>query len=203
MSLEYNTTQALGNYIVDDIGAIVAKVRETWVTADSTLITADSTRLTADGGSAPYYMYGHKLEVAKDLLKKDKTYQKYPLVYLVMDFPETKQNRILSCTLNIGLIAFTKQEYNASQRYQNVFKPVLYPLYRKFMEELFKSDLFFWDGKDDQVTPEHTKIDRLFWGVDGEQNQTGQKKNSKYIFNQDPLDCIEIVGLKLNQSIKN
>jgi hypothetical protein len=202
MSLEYNQIEQPGNFIVDDIGTIVSRVREKWVSADSTLITADSTAFTADGGSAPYYSYGHKLEVAKDLLKKNKTFQKYPLVFLVMDFPETKHDRILSCTLNIGLLAFTQPEHNASQRYAATFKPILYPLYKMFLDELYKSGLFFWDGIEDQVMPEHTKIDRPFWGTGGEQTQVGQKKNEKYIFN-DPLDCIEIVGLKLNQSIKN
>jgi hypothetical protein len=67
---------------------------------------------------------------------------------------------------------------------------------------LYKSGLFFWDGKDDQIMPEHTKIDRPFWGVDGEVNQTGQKKNTRHIFNNDPLDCIEIVNLKLSQHLK-
>ena len=195
MSLEFKTVQTPGNYIVSDIGTVVSKVREKWISADSTLITADSSNLTADGASAPYYMYGHKLEVANRLLKKNQKFQKYPLVFLAMDFPEVKEAGILKCTLNIGLIEFTKKEYNAQDRYTNVFEPVLYPLYRKFLDELFKSD-FFWDGKDDQQVPPHTKIDRPFWGTEG------QQKNDKYIFN-DALDCIELVGLKLNQSIKN
>lgn len=202
MSLEFNHPDAALNYIVDDIGTIVSRIRERWVTADNTIITADNSNLTVDGGSAPYYMYGHKLEVANRLLKKNRSFQKYPLVFLVMDFPEENKDRILKCTLNIGLIASTKPEYNASERYTNVFKPVLYPLYKMFLEQLFESGLFFWDGKEDQQNPEHTKIDRPFWGTGGEQNQVGQKKNEKYIFN-DPLDCIELVGLKLNQSIKN
>jgi hypothetical protein len=196
MSLEFNQAPGPGNYIVDDIGEVVAKIRERWITADNTIITADNSNLTADGASAPYYMYGHKLEVAKRLLKKNKTFQKYPLVYLVMDFPEVKANGILSCTLNIGLLAHTTPERNAAQRYTSVFKPTLYPLYRMFLEELFNTSLFFWDGKEDQKVPEHTKIDRPFWGTIGEQ------KNEKYIF-ADHLDCIELVGLKLNQSIKN
>jgi hypothetical protein len=202
MSLEFNQTIQPANYIVDDIGAIVAKIRENWITADSTLIRADSMQITADGGSAPFYAYGHQLEVAKELLKKNKAFNKYPLVYLVTDFPVVKKDRILTCTLNIGLLSLSKPDRNASQRMELVMKPVLYPLYRRFLEELDKSGLFFWDGQEDQVTPEHTQIDRLFWGTGGEQNQTSQKKNEKYIFN-DPLDCIEIVGLKLNQSIKN
>lgn len=202
MSLEFNSYGTPGNYIVDDIGTIVSRVRERWITFDNTNVTWDSTEITFDGGKAPFYAYGHKLEVAKALAKKNKVSQKYPIVFLVMDFPEEKARGILTATLNIGLITYTKEHYNAQERYTEVFKKHLYRLYDMFFEELFKSGLFFWDGKDDQIMPEHTKIDRPFWGTDGEQNQTGQKKNSKYIFNTDPLDCIEIVNLRLSQAIK-
>jgi hypothetical protein len=187
------------NYIVDDIGKVVAAIRETWITADNTVISADNSVLTADGSKAPYYMYGHKLEVANRLLLKNKVFQKYPLFFLVMDFPERKANGIISVTLNIGIIHFTKKEYNAEQRMANVFKPILYPLYNRFLEELRNTGLFMWEGNQDE--PEHTKIDRMFWGTGGEQNQTGQKKNEKNIFN-DPLDIVELVDLKLNQTIK-
>jgi hypothetical protein len=205
MSLEFNEAITPGNYVVDDIGAIVSKIRERWITADTTRIKASSTRVRTDGSGAPYFEYGHKLEVAKKLMlsSKSQSFQKYPMVYLVMDFPETKTKGVLTCTLNIGLIAFTKEDYPVATRYTEVFKKTLYPLYHKFFEELFQSGLFFWDGKENQVWPDHTKIDRPFWGNDGEQSQTGQKKNKGYIFNADALDCIEIVGLKLNQHIKS
>lgn len=203
MSLEFKTAPATrGNFIVDDIGAIVAKVRERWITADNTTIKASNTRITADGGSAPYYMYGHKLEIAREILKRTQTYMKYPLFILVMDFPEVKQNGILTCTLNIGIVAHTNKDYTAQARYTNVFKTTLYPLYERFFEALHTSGLFIWEGKGDLLMPEHTKIDRPFWGTGGEGNQTGQKKNAKSNFTDDPLDCIEIVGLKLSQQIK-
>lgn len=194
MSLEFASPDTALNYIVDDIGTVVARVRANWLTADNTDITADNSNITVDGNGAPYYMYGHKLEVAQRIFKKNQSFKKFPLVFLVMDFPEEKHDGILTCTLNIGLIHKSKEDYNAEQRYTNVFKTVLYPLYTKFLQELDASGLFTWD-KENQLVPEHTKIDRPFWGTEG------KMKNDKYIFD-DPIDCIEIVGLKLNQSIK-
>jgi len=197
MSLEFNTQNREGNYIVDDIGKIVAMVRENWITMDSTLITMDSDVITVDGGKAPYYMYGHTIEVANRLLTKNKKFQKYPLVILVMDTPEEKDNGIVKFNLNIGLVAHTKPDYITDKRYEQVFKPILYPLYEKFMQAIKDSGLFFWEG--DQSQPPHTKIDRPYWGTGGQGNQTAQKKNEKYIFN-DELDCIEIVNLRINQT---
>lgn len=181
--------------IVDDIGLIVQKVRDTYNTADSTLITADSTTITADGsGGQPYYLYGHRIEIANRLLEKDKDIyfkdQKYPLIALRMDIPEQVDGDVIHYTLNIAILAKTEKNYHSEERYEKVVVPILLPLYEEFMKRLRYAGIFMWTGN--LKNPPHTKIDRLFWGI------TSSEGNTKYIFN-DPLDGIEIVDLKLTK----
>lgn len=163
------------NYVVDDIGAVIARLR------------------TVENGQ-PYYLYGPNLEVAKELVKKDTAQKgKYPLFVLNMPFPEKKENGLIFLTLNIAIVAFTKMDYRASDRYDKVIKPILYPLYEAFIVELRKSGLFQWERIGGE--PSHTKIDRPFWGTQYSQG------NKAHIFN-DPLDAIEILDLKITQKIK-
>lgn len=150
-----------------------------------------------DTNELPYYMYGHRLEIANRLLEKEQDkifkYKKYPLIALRMDFPEDVYDGLWHFDLNIVLLAFTDKNYNTEERYEKVFKPVLYPLYQAFLKQIKDSGLFMWDGA--QNVPPHTKVDRPFWGIEE------REKNSKYIFN-DPLDGIELINLRLNQIVK-
>src|SRR5574343_185211 len=136
----------------------------------------------------PYFMYGHRMEIANRLLEKDKDriykYQKYPLVALRLPITETISEGIIEASLNIAFLEFTDKNYIASERYQNVISPVLFPIYSDFMTALR-------DHKEVlNVDLEYEKTDRLFWGVsEGE-------GNVKYIFN-DPLDGIELTNLKI------
>jgi len=168
----------VSNIIVDDIGTVVAAMQT---------------------GGVPYYMYGHRLEISNRLTEKGKgkslKYQKYPLVALRMDFAEDLEGDVIHLKLNIAFIASTEKEYTTEQRYNNVFKPVLYPLYESFLEKLRFSGLFTWPAADG-LNPRHTKFDRPFWGT-----IQGIEGTDKYIFN-DPLDAIEIVDLQINKNIK-
>jgi hypothetical protein len=190
----------MSRYIVDDIGAVVTRMRGL---NDYNYGTGMATYLTNNGVSsanqllAPFYMYGHRKEIANRLRAKnaDKVYmyQKYPLIALRMDIPEPYVNDMAELNLNIVILAYTDKNWNAEERMTNVFKPVLYPMYDRFFKELRKSGLFFWQ---DSVIPNHTKVDRPFWGIE---NSEG---NSKYIFS-DPLDAIEIIDLKIKKNFKN
>ena len=139
---------------------------------------------------APYFMFGHRVEIANRLLEKDKDsvykYQKYPLIALRLPITETvKNNDLVEVSLNIAILEFTNKNYRAFDRYENVLKPILRPLYKSFTESLMKNSGTYTLG-----IPEHDKIDRLFYGVDGLEG------NQSYIFN-DPLDGIELLNLKL------
>lgn len=150
-------------------------------------------------GETPYYMYGHRLELANRLLDKedDKVlkYKKYPLVALRMDFSELNDpGKLVEYNLNIAFVTLTEEKYNAEERYTNVIKPILYPLVDLFFAKLGKVGLFTWDSKGID-RPRYTKIDRPYWGI------SGLESNEKNIFN-DPLDAVELVDLKIRSTNK-
>lgn len=174
-------------YIVDDIGSVVAKMRPTVPPVDP----------QAPGAGAPYYMYGHRLEVANILKSKGtdsvRALQRYPLIVLNMDVAERIEGDMVRYNLNIGIFTITDKKYRAEERYENIFKPVLYPLYDSFFTQLKNIGLFSWSGN--QALPKHLKIDRPFWG------KTGIEGNEAELFN-DPIDAIEILNLEVSQRIK-
>jgi hypothetical protein len=164
--------------VVDDIGAIVAEMR------------------SRNGSDTPYYLYGHRKEIANKLLARNKdkmfTFQRYPLIALRMDFAEDRSEGMIRLNLNLGIFAFTDMNYDAAKRYEVNFKPILYPLYDLFFEVLRESELFTWPG--DLDNPPHTKIDRPYWGIEEREG------NVRNIFN-DPIDAIEILNLRVNQEV--
>lgn len=186
------------NFIVDDIGTVVEAMRPVDVSYGQDMVDYMSTNHpSSDTELMPFYLYGHRLEIANRLKEKEKDlvfkYQKYPLVALRLPVIEDVSDGVWHFTLNIAILTFTQKNYNSEQRYENVFKPVLYPLYERFLGEIKNSGLFMWP--DDQEYPEHQKVDRLFWGTEYSEG------NEKHIFN-DPIDAIEIMGLKLNRRVK-
>lgn len=185
------------NLAVKDIGTVVAAMREKWITADNSYLTSDSDIVTADGGAAPFYTYGHRLEIARGLVEKGKDmvnkFKKYPLIALNMPFPEVKVNGIVQLTLNIGIITSTGKNLRTSKRFDEAFTKTLIPLYELFFEELRNSGLFFWP--DHQSMPPHTEFKRPYWGTEFSE---GSERN---IFD-DPIDAIEITDLKINQDVR-
>jgi len=172
------------SYIVDDIGVVVAALRETTIAPN------------APGANAPYYMYGHPLYLANKLKEKTKDnilkYQKYPLIALRLDATEDRRGDITDYNLNLYIVNKTEINYTSEQRYTQVFKTILFPIYKRFLVSLRESNLFMW-GKD-QLEPPHTKIDRPFWGTPPSPAAQG---TVKYIFD-DPLDAIEILNLQIS-----
>lgn len=180
---------AAGNFIVRDIGAVVEIMRGPVFSEEF----SSEFRL-----EIPFYKYGHRVEIAKRLDEQnrdtDKKNKKYPLIALRLDTTEKVYDGIWHFNLNIAIANWTDKNYNAEQRYDQVFEPVLYPLYLRFLEALRQSGLFFWPEEHGKIPP-HEKIDRLFWGT------AGSEGNEKKLFS-DPLDAIEIIGLQLNQELK-
>ncbi|RLD32322.1 MAG: hypothetical protein DRI83_11075 [Bacteroidetes bacterium] len=182
----------------DDLGGILAdpvvfgQFQAINVTADSFDIVSETAIPSVGGWKSlePFFMFGHRQEISNRLLMKDKDrvykYQKYPLFVLRLDFPEdVTSDHVHEVTLNMAIMDSTDKNYRAPERYEKVFHPILMPLYFDFIEKLQASSETMGTGY-----PEHTKIDRPFWGVD----ESG--RNVKYIFS-DPLDAIELQNLKL------
>jgi hypothetical protein len=144
-------------------------------------------------GGKPYYEFGHRLEIADLLLKKNNNqfkYNKYPLIALRLDVEEDIKAGLVDVSLNIAILTATDKNYTAQQRYDNVIIPVLFPLYKAFMKALNQSSIFYW--KDMSGDPPHKRIDRPYWGT---QFMEGNEKN---IFN-DPIDAIEILNLQMTK----
>lgn len=162
------------------------------VTSTSFDITSSSDPNGSGGYKSiePYFMFGHRQEIANRLNMKDKDsiykYQKYPLFVLRLDFEESVMgDYIHEVNLNMAILAFTDKNYRAHERYENIFHPILMPLYFDFFEKLQNSSETMGTGR-----PEHTKIDRMYFGVEE------LSRNTEHIFN-DPLDAIELRDLNL------
>jgi len=176
------------NVFVDAFEKVIVKMRGTF----------DPTFDATFGQGAPYFMYGHILEISNRLLKKDVAgpnakHKKYPLIALVMDTEEDFVDEMYKYKAHVLLLMKTEGKYETPERYQKVIKPILYPIYFKLLDGLRKSGDFTWSGG---KYPAHKKYDRPLYGT------VAANKNVKTIFN-DPIDCIELMDLIINSPFKN
>lgn len=127
----------------------------------------------------------------------DERFNKYPLVHLIQDITTDRGGDAGvygTANLNIIFAHQTVQTYKMDDRDAKVFKPVLWPMYYEFMEQLKKSSWIFgtWD-----TTGEfrHRVIKRAFWG-------NRQLQGAKNILN-DFVDAIEIQNLQVKFNFTN
>jgi hypothetical protein len=182
---------ALPIYYVDIISDVVASVE-----AD-VLDTIKSNETAAIGNTSIQtinYQYGHKAELVETLAQMDKqdpyAFQKYPLVFLVQDFRESVGGTPgIYGTANLNLIFMhqSRLDYKTTDRYTNVFKPVLYPILISFMKYLSKHKAVHVQNVQSLV---YDKYDRPLVGVP---NATSGNKLSV----NDYVDAIEISNLNL------
>lgn len=172
-------------YIVDKIGDMVSAVSNKLLTQ---LQAIDSNI------QGVQYYYGHGKEIIETLAQKDQNrtyrYQKYPAICLIQDFPEqmgTGLGIASTVKLHLIIVCSTLPSYKAEDRYNNNFKPILYPIYYEFLNQIFKSGAVLVASVNQII---HTKIDRLYWGREGLYGNQGN------VFN-DHLDAIEIQDLQL------
>jgi hypothetical protein len=172
---------ASSKYIVDVFDDIVAAVRAEYDTTNNL---------------EPYYIYGHPREIANRLALKDQDsvdkFRKFPLIVLIVDVEESHGNddtRIdYTTSPTLLIVTNTQPTYTSEERYDNTFKPTLYPIYELLVSKMNESPSLHTQSTDDII---YTKIDRLFWGsatVNG---------NEGLIFN-DFLDAIELNFSDLN-----
>jgi len=137
----------------------------------------------------PKYLYGQYRSIAKELVDQsgDPNIRgnKYPLILLGLDsqYKEVEIDETqYKVNCNIWILDETKEDWYTSDRFAEVFKKVLYPLYKIFMKQLFAST--YVSSRRIEITPETRLFP--FWGT----NVAG---DSKAIIN-DPLDAM-MVGL--------
>lgn len=149
-------------------------------------------------GTSPkrvYFDYGHYVDVTRNLGDKDKSISqkgdKYPLIWLVMDFEERFGGEEYEyCELpdlQFIIAVPTKPAINARKRTEETFTPTLYPIYEEFKKQIAYSGYF---GNAEPL--EHTKIDRPYWG-----GQDGLGNGQANLFN-DFIDAIQLKRVRLN-----
>ena len=141
------------------------------------------------------YQKCHFRELIENLIQADKSstarYEKYPLIYLMRDFKERRGREAgiyAEVSLRIIIVHQTQQTYKITDREAKVFKPVLYPIYYEFMNQLFLHPMVNSATDTDGIT--HDKWDRSYWGRNLQQGEQKQVLT-------DFVDAIEIENLAL------
>lgn len=140
-----------------------------------------------------HYLHGNYNEIRRRLVEKGEAgelkFRRYPLIALFQDIPIDKGlvgNKGKVVMQMIILYHTTPDRYN-EDRLENVFKPVLIPIYQEFLKQL--RDCGYFQILDvDSI--KHRMIKRFHWG------DPGVKGNTGYLFN-DCLDGIELNNLEL------
>jgi hypothetical protein len=183
-------------YIVDLIGTVVQAV-----TAEvlAQIQANETAALGTTGITTINYQYGHFRELIVTLGQWDADASgalrvaKYPMIYVVQDFVEHRGKLAgVYADINLQVIVChqTDGDYKITDRYTNVFKPVLYPIYYSFMKQLALSNMTFPSSPD---LIGHDKYDRSFWGTS---KVVGSGGTDRSVLN-DFVDAIDIQNLQL------
>ena len=185
-------------YIDDIIGEVIQ------ATSDAILPTIIANETAALGSSLIQQIRFSKSsfdELIETLGQADKSgverFNKFPLTHLVQDMVINRgadTGIFGTATVNIIFVHQTQQSFKTEERDEKVFKPVLWPIYYQFLEQLKKNN---WVFQTDTTTGEfpHRVIKRAFWG---NRNLQG----SKNILN-DYVDAIEVQNLQLKINYSN
>ena len=159
-------------------------------------INADATISEITGGRNVAFLYGHYQSIADELIIKGLNVntrdEKYPLILLGIDneYIESDINdRQYTISANIWIVDETKKEWLTSERYENVFTSIIYPIYELFTKYLFSHSSISSYIKD--VKP--TVLPIPYWGT-----QTVQGSDKQIV--NDPLDALKV---KLTNIIVN
>jgi len=177
-------------YITDDIETVVIKMNY--------YIKKMQDKKQNVPCSEVYFLCGTASEINVQLLDKsaDSThkYRKYPLVMLRTPSPDSILTGMVDDSLNIAIVnQATKPGLKTHERMELVFKPILFPLYDLFARAIRNVGIFTWEGERDSLPGQRIIIPCYGNSLEG----SAQNKFS------DPLDAIELVDLKLNQTINN
>ena len=162
--------------------------RKYFVDVFSDIVDDVVTLCTANGIDEPNYLYGHFRDIVDILTERDQSgtykFTKYPLICLIQDFTEEMGNSRNQYTVSptVLIVTDTEMTYHSSDRYTNIFKPILYPIYEYLLEAMNRSS-HLWHYPQDEIP--HKKTDRVYWGKLGLYGSGGT------VFN-DRIDAIEL-----------
>lgn len=137
-----------------------------------------------------HFDFGNYIEIANKLSLKNRNNQKYPLFALILDVEENESENLTvykSFNFRMVIAYHTVKNYTSKQRRDNIFKPILQPLYRKLINAFIDSTSF--NIANGYI--EHTKYDRYFLGTSAE----NQNRLNDYV---DAIE-IEIRNLEINK----
>lgn len=149
------------DHVIDIISSVVGAVAQKKLAALNALYP-DINAIT--------FIYGSSNEMVETLVQMDKSpshkYNIWPAFLLFLDlstnttsnagnYPEIK--------LQMAIVMPTDPKYKAAERYEHIFEPILYPLWREFIKQLADSGCF----ADYESTISYTKYDRPYWGRKG------------------------------------
>lgn len=174
-------------YIVDIIRDAVART-STRLLARLQAIDATITRIG--------FEYGHINDIRERLATADKSgINISPLVALIEDYRLRKGTLGMTGVTDLKLIILhrSKADITRQQREDNVFRPVLYPIYNEVLNQLLKSGVFM---ETDVSQLRHDQINRPHWGDPALYGNTQYPLT--YVF-----DGIEIANLQLTAYLNN
>lgn len=143
-----------------------------------------------------HFDYGHYREVLRILTWKDASIsqkdQKYPLIWLVMDFDESMGENpayyAKAKGLHFLILNYADPNWTMKERRDKNYLPILYPIMAEFIKAIsWTVEL----GMIPELKISFTKTDRPYWGLDEGGNYSAN------IFN-DFLDAVQIRNLKIN-----
>lgn len=149
------------DHVIDIISGVVGTVAQKQL-ATLRAINSDINAIT--------FIYGSSNELVETLVQMDKSpslkYNIWPAFLLFLDVSTettTAASRYPETTLQMAIVMPTNPNYKAAERYEHVFEPILYPLWREFIKQLADSGCF----ADYESTIRYTKYDRPYWGRKG------------------------------------
>lgn len=154
----------------------ISLISDTETKTDLKVISADSTGFVLDAeysatsykANAPYYIHEKEVKLANVLTEKTKqeTYrwQKYPLITLIHPYTDKRDSNLYGYITSplVHIITNTNSNDWSDDRYNTNFEPVLFPLYKSFIEQLAAHNKI--SGNRPQHI-EHEKTDLLY--IDG------------------------------------
>ena len=132
-------------YVPEIFADIVARVNTTW------------------NGQPLTFIPGSKKEIEQTLVEwskdPDKKDAKYPCLILFTPIPQVQGDQGKTydsvATVNMALLMTTEKTYHLQERIDNVYKPVLDPIYELFKTQLLLSNYFDWENSRVNITPEN------------------------------------------------
>lgn len=151
----------------------------------ATVVAAVKTALLLD---VLNYQFGYIEELNETLVQYEadpvKYNKKFPLVWLAEPYTTVRglPNVFGKAKPDIFIINSTTIEWKAAERMENNYKPILFPIYRELLVQIFKAEAFSHQSVD---SIQHSYTKGYYWG-----------EKQQAVLN-DAVDCLKIGAIEL------